>query len=190
MFRIASKKIAIGLTLLAGALLVASSLGCGDTTAFPPASYTHPYSTVTWSADGSQIVFSRNVEGTYVVDAGGTHLHTIPVNAPIGGDANPGSVAASLSPDGSQVVYVALFSDGFLGALNAEIMTASIDGTDVSRLTQNVDYDDTSPAWSPDSSRIAYISNGKLTVMAADGGGRSDTCVVGRISGISAGVVA
>ena len=70
MFRIASKKIAIGLTLLAGALLVASSLGCGDTTAFPPASYTHPYSTVTWSADGSQIVFSRNVEGTYVVDAG------------------------------------------------------------------------------------------------------------------------
>lgn len=40
---------------------------------------------------------------------------------------------------------------------NLEIFTVGVDGLDVERLTAN-NYSDTYPAWSPDSSRIAYLS--------------------------------
>ena len=157
-------------SLVLGVLLLAlSSLGCSNGQ-IPPALDAAPYSTLNWTPDSTQIVFSLYVEGTFVVDIAGTRLNTIPLNTPLGDEWNPGSVAATLSPDGSRVAYVALFNDGFLGAPNAEIMSASIDGTRVRRLTYNLSNHDTAPVWSPDGSQIAFVTHeSKLSTMEADG---------------------
>ena len=171
----ARKKLRTGSLVLGFSLWVLLSLGCGGVQ-IPPASIAGAYYTVYWSPDGSQVVFSRYAQGTFVVDVGGTRLHTIPLNTPIGEDWQPGSASAALSPDGSRVAYVEVFNDGFLGNFNAEIMSASVDGTDVRRLTRSRrnDFSDTSPTWSPDGHRIAFETSGagggdKLAIMNADG---------------------
>ena len=152
------------------------SLGCGGVQ-IPPASIAGAYYTVYWSPDGSQVVFSRHAQGTFVVDVGGTSLHSIPLDTPIGEAWQPGSASAALSPDGSRVAYVEVFNDGFLGGYNAEIMSARVDGTDARRLTfRKAEFDDTEPRWSPDGRRIAFLmshvsgrSDYIIALMDADG---------------------
>ena len=163
------KKLRAGSLVLGMLLLALSSLGCSNGQ-IPVSRNINPYSTLFWSPDGSQLIFSNYVEGTFVVDVAGTRLNTIPVNTPLGDERNPGSVAAVLSPDGSRVAYVALFNDGSLRASNAEIMLASTDGTHVRRLTYNLSNHDTVPVWSPDGKQIAFVTSRiRLSIMEADG---------------------
>src|SRR4051812_26456720 len=55
---------------------------------------------------------------------------------------------------------------------NAEIYSCNVDGSNISRLTNNAATDD-QPAWSPDGSQIAFVSdrtgNPELYIMNADG---------------------
>ena len=172
----ARKKLRTGSLVLGFSLWVLLSLGCGGVQ-IPPASIAGAYYTVYWSPDGSQVVFSRHAQGTFVVDVGGTSLHSIPLDTPIGEAWQPGSASAALSPDGSRVAYVEVFNDGFLGGYNAEIMSARVDGTDARRLTfRKAEFDDTKPRWSPDGRRIAFLmshvsgrSDYIIALMDADG---------------------
>jgi len=74
---------------------------------------------------------------------------------------------AAWSPDGTQIAY-SVEVDG-----NADIYVIEADGSSRTRLTTDPGVDDT-PVWSPDGSRIAFISdraNGEFDIftMAADG---------------------
>ena len=117
-----------------------------------------------WSPDGSRIAFESVTDGiVHVVDVGGTEPGT-----PI--ELFPGA-GPSWSPDGSRIAYFADV-DG-----NLDIYSASSDGTDVTRLTDDP-APDYSPAWSPVGDRIAFVSerdgDQDIYVMASDGTDETD----------------
>jgi TolB protein len=117
-----------------------------------------------WSPDGSRIVFESNsTSSLFVVDVAGA-APSAPVELVAG--AGP-----SWSPDGSRIAYFAEV-DG-----NTDIYSASSDGSDVMRLTDDP-APEYSPRWSPDGERIAFISerdgDQDIVVMAAGGGDQVD----------------
>ena len=117
-----------------------------------------------WSPDGSRIVFESNsTSSLFVVDVAGA-APSAPVELVAG--AGP-----SWSPDGSRIAYFAEV-DG-----NTDIYSASSDGSDVTRLTDDP-APDYAPRWSPDGERIAFVSerdgDQDIMVMAADGGDQID----------------
>jgi TolB protein len=75
----------------------------------------------------------------------------------------------AISPDGQWVVYVSNVTG------NDEIFKIRSDGTENTRLTENVWEWDKHPTWSPDGARIVFWSNregrNQLYVMNADGSG-------------------
>ena len=80
----------------------------------------------------------------------------------------------AVSPNGNVVAFRRTGLPGY------GIWTVNADGTgarQVSTDPQNIASNDSDPAWSPDGSKIAFVRNGELHVMNADGSGR--TVVVG-----------
>ena len=63
-----------------------------------------------------------------------------------------------ISPDGKRIVYVRQFSDVMNDKRQSNLWIISADGSD-SRALTNGNYSDSSPRWSPDGTRIAYISD-------------------------------
>ena len=66
-----------------------------------------------WLPDGSAILFSRSIQGTFLVDVAGTRLRKIPgtmwkKSVVPGSKQNIGAMSTALSPDGSRVAYVGL----------------------------------------------------------------------------------
>ncbi|MGC2472923.1 MAG: S9 family peptidase [Candidatus Sulfotelmatobacter sp.] len=63
-----------------------------------------------------------------------------------------------ISPDGRRIVYVRQFSDVMNDKRESNLWVINADGTEDRALT-NGNYNDSSPRWSPDGTRIAYISD-------------------------------
>ena len=110
-----------------------------------------------WTPGGTQIVMKLGRGIIYIVDADGTNLRVLNSDAE---NRNRDAHSPSLSPDGSQVVYSQRLKTGGLigGQLNYELVLSSLDRSDVRQLTENRSHEIT-PVWSPDGSRIAFLSD-------------------------------
>ncbi len=160
------RRLAVCLFILANTLLLGASTGEEPQAPSSPDSFP---SKVVWTPDGKHIFFSRGFQGIFRVDVAGSELQAIPANAPMGTPSSPGYALPALSPDGTRLAFVARQGGQ---TRSAAIMVSALDGTGARRLTQDAEFN-THPAWSPDGEEIAYIADGKLTVMRADGtGGR------------------
>ena len=142
------------------------------------------HNSIKWTLDGSHILFDIGM-ALYVVDADGSRLRQLADGWPDEGDwstfptpANA-SMYADVSPDNSRIVYSTCWYltretgpgrlyDKTKEWVQYEIATSNIDGTEPRRLTHNKNFDHF-PVWSPDGTRIIFISSSHLYTMAADG---------------------
>ena len=131
-----------------------------------------------WSPDGTRIVFSsgrdndrnHNIE-IYMMDNDGSNLQRLTNN--LTEDEYP-----SWTPDGERIVFSAR-REGHVEnkfGITYEIYVMDADGGNEQRLTDNRN-NDWSPVWSPNGTRIAFMSDRKgdvvsfdIYVMDADGG--------------------
>lgn len=131
-----------------------------------------------WSPDGSQIVFESGRDNQmmtyvnhdiYVMAADGSHVQRLT-------DDGADEGGPRWSPRGGWIAYVKMeyFSDQALIENPAwDIYVMNVDGTQQTQLTKGPS-NELEPAWSPDGTRIAFISdrNGQnfdIYVMDADG---------------------
>ncbi|MCY3748957.1 MAG: leucine-rich repeat domain-containing protein [Chloroflexi bacterium] len=147
---------------------------------------------VHWSADGTTLYW-QSLSDVFAISVDGSGLHQV-VDSKLTGDVAPPSAlrllyaattSVSLSPDGTHVVYsscefpdpdaVAYEGYGHEAAdYQYEIVRGPIAGGAPERLTTDGAYDNF-PSWSPDGSRIAFLSSRfyggavHLVTMAPDG---------------------
>jgi Tol biopolymer transport system component len=110
-----------------------------------------------WSPDGTSIAFTSDRAGSgywqlYVMDADGTDVTQITVDA-------ADSVTPSWSPDGEWLVYWRDDCDTSGGSASpCELWVVKPDGSENTNLTDSADGLDLDPDWSPDGTRIAFMS--------------------------------
>ena len=134
----------------------------------------HPRLTPQWSPDGVHIVFSRTLNtlahDVYLSASDGTMLRQVLKPEPATHRSTRTSYRSigtyysspDISPDGSRIVYATTrIWESYDPEWTAdwEIETSRLDGSDRRRLTVNATQD-TSPVWSPDGSRIAFMRDG------------------------------
>ena len=130
-----------------------------------------------WSPDGQRIAFSSNRESVlgsevYVMNADGTNVARLAPDYVSHWDSSP-----TWSPDGQRIAFSSHSDDG-----GQDIYVVNSDGSNLTRLTHSPDGSsrvmglqfNSAPAWSPDGSRIAFVSarddpNYAVYVMNADG---------------------
>lgn len=130
--------------------------------------YTYKRAHLSWSPDGKYIAYLRGDETVdETEDIGGLYIYDLINNKEqlviLG--ANDMSSQA-WSPDGEWLVFGVL----------AQIYKVRVDGSDLTRLTQNGERDYFAPAWSPDGQWVAYsdrsdqrLGSTGLWIMRSDG---------------------
>jgi Tol biopolymer transport system component len=118
-----------------------------------------------WSPDSKKIVFCQDY-GVHTINVDGSGLTTL--TSPYASDTGP-----EWSPDGTRIVFTRIVQG------RADLLSIKTDGTDLRNLTNTAIAEEYFSSWSPDSSKIAFISyragdsNNKVYVMNADGTGQS-----------------
>ena len=115
-----------------------------------------------WSPDGEVITFTHD-QSVYAVESDGSQLRRLLGSRP--DDLYDAAQSPRFSPDGSRVAYVAFKHGSWVPWVKEDhrwdIVTAALDGSGRRRLTKSdnllVRY--VSPAWSPDGTRIAFVSD-------------------------------
>ncbi len=123
----------------------------------------YPHHFLHWTPDSSHLVFD-NQSAVYAVDAQGTQLWELATPDPLGAIFG---FYADVSPDSTQVVYATCeFTVLRAGkpVHEYEIAVINLDGTGQQRLTKDSGTNSV-PSWSPDGSRIAFISEGYSSVL-------------------------
>ena len=125
-----------------------------------------------WSPDGSRIAFARTVTANrrtlshiWLVSTDGTHRTQITEGDVL--DSSP-----TWSADSSQIAFARQTlgeadANGHVSGRDRYIVLMGNDGSDQTILTEDDDWE-SSPAWSPDGSVIAYLSAGAVWIMAPD----------------------
>jgi TolB protein len=128
-----------------------------------------------WSRDGSEILYVSNRGHLY--GSGGFWRMKAAAGEPpreIHYEETNWKARPELSPEGKRVVYAS-----YLGRQWHQLWTMPADGGDAFQLTYG-DYDNINPRWSPDATRIAFISNrtGNTSLWILDLPGGKQTSVV------------
>ncbi len=136
-------------------MIIASD--CGPGLGFPAMVSAIAQKPPKWSPDGSTIVFNSG-SNIYAVATDGTHLRVI-AQAKGTYDAN---LSPDFSPDGAKVAYTRLNVPPAwtLRAYEWEIKVADLTGLfKRTRTLAKHEAFDVNPVWSPDGTRIAFLSN-------------------------------
>jgi TolB protein len=138
------------------------------------------------SPDGTRLAFTYGGlgQGLFVINVDGSGL----VNVTSDGTLGSVDFCADWSPDGNRLVFTAATEVNHDWINQVYVINA--DGSNLTQLTNSTSENDSydNPSWSPDGSRIAFLSNSlvqHITVMNADG---SDLTVFDQIEGIARNV--
>ena len=131
-----------------------------------------------WSRDGRLIAFSHR-QTVYTMTADGSRLRNLTRDDPPKwiwnfDDRLDAAQSPSISPGGTRMAYAAYKHDRWwlpeIEDYQWDIVTSRLDGSDRRRLTKS--GGSRSPSWSPDGSRIGFMSSRGVYVMDSDGSNR------------------